>query len=329
MKRFFSVLLIVLVLLQALVQAAPMEDKSTTTLDVSEQRISPDTEELTVTVERVDDLVDDDGSLLAERIMSVSIKFDIKDNQLCLNGHPLQLGVSRVNVDAAIAAGPQIQTEEQMDVVENMFDRGIVAVEVLAQAERVLTLDAIEILRITVMERVVEVNGVTVVQTQAAQQVLEIDGLGKLIRHAPTLITISKMDEAINSPPPASAIDALPALPMSPVPNDDAAVSSEPDVLSEPEDDFVAKLTDWWMQQSDFVHFTISIAVGVVAALALLALRAIFVAVACFLLAKRHGYSSISQPIPPPQYENVVVTVKKTTTEEEVEEKKELLSSQE
>ncbi|KAL1921557.1 uncharacterized protein VTP21DRAFT_11273 [Calcarisporiella thermophila] len=44
--------------------------------------------------------------------MSVSIKFDIKDNQLCLNGHPLQLGVSLVNGDAAIAAGPQNQTEE-------------------------------------------------------------------------------------------------------------------------------------------------------------------------------------------------------------------------
>ena len=39
-------------------------------------------EHLFVTVTRVDDLLDNDGSLLAERVMAVQVTFDVIENQV-------------------------------------------------------------------------------------------------------------------------------------------------------------------------------------------------------------------------------------------------------
>lgn len=39
-------------------------------------------ETLYVTVTRVDDLLDDDGSLLAERVMAVRVTFDVFENRV-------------------------------------------------------------------------------------------------------------------------------------------------------------------------------------------------------------------------------------------------------
>ena len=41
-------------------------------------------EHLYVTVTRTDDLVDDDGSVIAERIMAVQVTFDVLENQVSL-----------------------------------------------------------------------------------------------------------------------------------------------------------------------------------------------------------------------------------------------------
>lgn len=64
--------------------AAPLQDLSTTSIDVTgvPANVKGD-EHLYVTVTRTDDLVDDDGSLLAERVMAVQVSFDVIENQVC------------------------------------------------------------------------------------------------------------------------------------------------------------------------------------------------------------------------------------------------------
>lgn len=66
--------------------AAPMQDVSVTSVDLSEEAAdAKGNEHLYVTVTRTDDLVDDDGSLLAERVMAVRVTFDVVENQVNLS----------------------------------------------------------------------------------------------------------------------------------------------------------------------------------------------------------------------------------------------------
>lgn len=69
--------------LSAAVFAAPLQDISVTSIDLAENTYNKQGDEhLFVTVTRIDDLVDDDGSLLAERIMAVRVTFDVEENQV-------------------------------------------------------------------------------------------------------------------------------------------------------------------------------------------------------------------------------------------------------
>lgn len=62
---------------------APLQDVSVTSIDIVEDTYNAQGDEhLFVTVTRVDDLIDDDGSLLAERIMAVRVTFDVVENQV-------------------------------------------------------------------------------------------------------------------------------------------------------------------------------------------------------------------------------------------------------
>ncbi|CEG77815.1 hypothetical protein RMATCC62417_12505 [Rhizopus microsporus] len=63
--------------------ASPLRDVSTTSVDLTENPIDINGDEtLYVTVTRVDDLLDDDGSLLAERVMAVRVTFDVFENRV-------------------------------------------------------------------------------------------------------------------------------------------------------------------------------------------------------------------------------------------------------
>lgn len=54
-----------------------------TSIDLSENTYNAQGDELLfVTVTRVDDLLDDDGTLLAERVMAVRVTFDVFENQV-------------------------------------------------------------------------------------------------------------------------------------------------------------------------------------------------------------------------------------------------------
>jgi len=70
---------------------------SSTTIAVSETKTS-NSDRFAVAVQRVDDLVNDNGELLAERIDAVIINFDLKDDQLFVNNVPVELGASSIQV---------------------------------------------------------------------------------------------------------------------------------------------------------------------------------------------------------------------------------------
>lgn len=67
-------------MLSVLAMAAPLQDISKTSVDLAEAK--GDNEHLLVTVTRVDDLVNDNGAVLAERVMAVQVSFDVVGNQV-------------------------------------------------------------------------------------------------------------------------------------------------------------------------------------------------------------------------------------------------------
>ncbi|CAO3597313.1 unnamed protein product [Absidia cylindrospora] len=143
-------------------------------------------EHLYVTVTRVDDLVDDDGSILAERIKAVRVTFDVVENQLRCNGVPVAIGVSNIQVEAQMVSDPNklsIDSAEELALLEDSFDIGLATVEVTATLlEEMKTEDGLTFRRIAVQEKITEINHEKVVQTDAGQQLLDIFDNGRLDR---------------------------------------------------------------------------------------------------------------------------------------------------
>ncbi|KAI9025294.1 hypothetical protein CLU79DRAFT_744920 [Phycomyces nitens] len=165
--------------------AAPIKDVSVTSVDLSESPMNNKGDEhLYVTVTRVDDLVDDDGSLLAERVMAVRVQFDVLEQQLRCNGVPVQIGVSNIQIEAQMAANPaklSIESAEDAAILEDSFDIGLATVEVnVSLMDQMTTEDGLTFRRLLVQERITEINGLEVVQTEAGQQVLDVFDNGKL-----------------------------------------------------------------------------------------------------------------------------------------------------
>ncbi|KAL0092393.1 hypothetical protein J3Q64DRAFT_1718793 [Phycomyces blakesleeanus] len=182
MKLLNAILVLALV---CSVCAAPIKDVSVTSVDLSEAPMNNKGDEhLYITVTRVDDLVDDDGSLLAERVMAVRVQFDVLEQQLRCNGVPVQIGVSNIQIEAQMAANPaklSIESAEDAAVLEDSFDIGLATVEVnVSLMDQMTTEDGLTFRRLLVQERITEINGLEVVQTEAGQQVLDVFDNGKL-----------------------------------------------------------------------------------------------------------------------------------------------------
>ncbi|ORZ08954.1 hypothetical protein BCR42DRAFT_424348 [Absidia repens] len=188
---FFTTLLFALVLS---VFAAPLQDVSVTSVDLAEESLSNKGDEhLFVTVTRVDDLIDDDGSILAERVMAVRVTFDVAENQLRCNGVPVAIGVSNIQVEAQMASDPtklSIESAEDMALLQDSFDIGLATVEVTATLmDEMTTEEGLTFRRIAVQEKITEINHEKVVQTEAGQQVLDIFDNGHLNRWAVDPVT--------------------------------------------------------------------------------------------------------------------------------------------
>jgi len=179
------ILLLVAMLSVSAVMAAPFEDVSSTSVSLEEEQTSLNSEHLTVKISRVDDLVDDNGEVLIERIMGVKLGFDIEDDKITLNGVPVELGPSNVEVKAVILADeslvPKDGSTPDLTALENALDIGLVTVEVEASVELITTDEGIPIRHIVVTERVVEINGETVLQTVADQQILDVFENGTVV----------------------------------------------------------------------------------------------------------------------------------------------------
>ncbi|KAI9473838.1 MAG: hypothetical protein EXX96DRAFT_621474 [Benjaminiella poitrasii] len=179
----------ILLAFTASVFAAPLQDVSVTSVDLAENTFNARGDEhLFVTVTRVDDLLDDDGSLLAERVMAVKVTFDVVENQLMCNGQPVDIGVSSIQVEAQMTSNPEklaITSEEDAAILADSFDLGLVTVEVTATVlDELKTDDGMVFRRMNVKELITEVNGQKVVQTEAGQQILDIFDNGSLIKWA-------------------------------------------------------------------------------------------------------------------------------------------------
>ncbi|KAI9321841.1 hypothetical protein BX666DRAFT_1906147 [Dichotomocladium elegans] len=171
--------------------AAPLSDLSVTSVDLEEKPLNANGgESLLVTVTRVDDLVGDDGSIIAERVMAVKVTFDVLNNQLHCNGVPIEVGVSNIQVEAQIAPNAdklQVTSEEDAAILEDSFDIGLAAVEVTVMLLDESTLnddDGISFRRFAVKERITEVNGEQVVHSETGQQIIDVFENGKLERWA-------------------------------------------------------------------------------------------------------------------------------------------------
>jgi len=194
--RIFS-LATALVALTALVSAQDVNkrlvDVSDTELEVTEVH-KPNVDTFVVTVQRTDDLLADDGTFLAERVMAVAFDFDVQDHEVLINKVPLRLGSQdtpeepitvTVTVEAGVIVGPALDPETKVDDLMDAFDVGLVTVEVTASTEFVTTEDGSVVRRVTLQETIVEVNGLEISQTDAAQQVIEIMPDGSLGSYTP------------------------------------------------------------------------------------------------------------------------------------------------
>ncbi|KAF9189469.1 hypothetical protein BGZ51_009580 [Haplosporangium sp. Z 767] len=196
-----------LLALTALVSAQEVDkrliDISDTQLEVKEVHNGNNIDTFVVTVQRTDDLLADDGTFLAERIMSVAFNFDVQDHEVLLNKVALPLEVQEkpeepitvtVTVEAALIVGPALDPETNVDDLMNAFDKGLVTVQVTASTEFLTADDGSIVRRLTLRETIVEVNGHEITQTDAVQQVLEIMPDGTLGSYTPLTFGNSGMD---------------------------------------------------------------------------------------------------------------------------------------
>ncbi|PKK80705.1 hypothetical protein RhiirC2_723803, partial [Rhizophagus irregularis] len=172
-KFSFVFALLAVLCLSVISFASPIKDVSSTTMTISETKTS-NSEHFVVAVQRVDDLVNDNGELLAERIDAVIVNFDLKNDQLLVNNVPVELGISSFQVIEAQIVPANIKIEQLEEYADN-FDIGLVTVQVLTAAESVPTTEeGVTLRRVSITLRIIEIDGVSVVQPQdAVEKVLE------------------------------------------------------------------------------------------------------------------------------------------------------------
>ncbi|CAO3627752.1 unnamed protein product [Cunninghamella echinulata] len=268
---FLSTLLLSLLLY---VYAAPLQDVSVTSVDLSEESINTNgkgsngDEHLFVTVTRVDDLIDDDGTILAERVMAVRVTFDVVENQVRCNGVPIEIGVSNIQVQVQMATDPTkltMSSPEEVALLEDSFDVGLATVQVTATLmDEMVTPDGITFRRIAVQEKITEINNQKVVQTDAGQQVLDIFENGHLNKYTVDPLTGFLLPDEQQLNDEATLLQE--AIENE---NDDYMNASPPPFLSSNTNDtrqgcaaLLDPLVQWWNQQSTVVRGTITGAIS-------------------------------------------------------------------
>ncbi|RIA96124.1 hypothetical protein C1645_733510 [Glomus cerebriforme] len=172
-KFSFAFVLFAIICLSAVSFAIPIKDVSSTTMAISETKTSSTSEHFAVAVQRIDDLVNDNGELLAERIDAVIINFDLKDEQLLVNNVPVELGITSIQVIEAQIVPANIKIEQLEEYADN-FDIGLVTVQVSTFAESLSTdEDGATLRRISITIRIVEIDGINVLSQEPVEKILQ------------------------------------------------------------------------------------------------------------------------------------------------------------
>jgi len=172
-----TVLALLIACLIALSQAIPIKDVSNTTIEISNTYLTPSSERFAVSVQRLDELIDDDGKVLAEKISTILMTFDIDNGQILLNKVPIELGISNFQVFEAEIVPANIKPEDFIKYHDN-FDIGLVTVELESSVETFVT-DVENVIgyRVRINIRVLEIDGKDVVQTEATEKIIEYKAL--------------------------------------------------------------------------------------------------------------------------------------------------------
>lgn len=172
--------------------AAPIKDEHQTSMQLL---MGEDATHFAVAVQRIDDIENDNGQVIAERQSNVIVSFDVDiDGSITVNGKPVKLGLNNVQVEAvtlnALTEEALAMSQEQLEAAYGLFlsyfpDIGIVDLVVEAAAKKEVV-DDVEVTQIVLRETVTEINGLTVEQSTAVQQIFELrPAEGRVVRHKP------------------------------------------------------------------------------------------------------------------------------------------------
>ncbi|CAG8636093.1 6033_t:CDS:2, partial [Paraglomus occultum] len=150
--------------------AVPLKDIATTTMNI-ESELSASSDHFVVTVNRVDDLFDDDDSFLGERVIGVMMHFDIQDDKLLVNNVPVPLNTTSLEIiQAEISTG-----DKKIEDIEKSFDIGLLTVEVTTVVQPLPNpASNVDAQRITINARIIEVDGSDVIQTEVVEKIMEV-----------------------------------------------------------------------------------------------------------------------------------------------------------
>jgi len=164
-------------LLLALALAFGQNQHIDTTVVGLAEEIDATSEHFYVSIDRIEDEIDVNGILLAERDIHVALRFDIvEDQQVSLNGVPVAYGYSELQVEAQIV---EIDAEGQKSPFEDL-----VAVDIrIFVGTRMLQLeDGTPVLGVYIQERVVGIQTKEVWQATVKEQVFIVRKDGTVAR---------------------------------------------------------------------------------------------------------------------------------------------------
>jgi hypothetical protein len=151
--------------LLSLSQAIPITDVSFTSVI----KMKDTAGRLVVSVKHVDDLLDDDGTLLAERISAIILNFELMDDHLLLDSMPVRLGIKDIQMIKAKVVPVDVKEDDIYKYDEN-FDIGLVKVEVSANVVQTSPLP-----KIFISIKVIEVDGVQISSTNVIENTWEFE----------------------------------------------------------------------------------------------------------------------------------------------------------
>lgn len=174
--------------LGSLVQGNPLSylDVGNTSVKLASDPTNPD--HFMVTVERVDDLMNEDGETMAERILSVALNFDVQDNMLMLNGDEISPLGQDPKVTTVKATFVRADVEDP-EALRQYFSEGLVNIKVSSKVENFLIVGGEDEnglpqfgRHVTISERILEIDGNKVRQSDISEQVLDVYNNGTIVR---------------------------------------------------------------------------------------------------------------------------------------------------